>query len=436
MTLPAPPPEERELLGLLLRDARNVELVAPRIAATDFAGLREQALYRGCLKVLENGDPLAPRAILAACPKGYGVSLDYLADLLMNAPIGGALDWYTDRVIEAACRRRLGDVGARLRELSANHEVPLGELRDRGETLLHEAMAVEEASEPGPVWKELLAQAETVDQRKGRKDRTIPTGLPWLDRMTGGWKRGQFVIIGACTSVGKTVLGFQLARHAAKQSKKARYVLLEMKAEQMRDRLLSAEAQVDLNKLESGELSATEWERIATTIGEMQGHQPHLVIDDRVPVTLALIRDRCRKAKRTDGLDLVVVDYIGQVSEGRTGMSRYEHISAVARGLKQLAMELDITVIGLSQLNRQVGDQRPGLHNLRESGDLEHEADVVLLLHRSEPAQSNGNVPPGYIQPEYLELGVAKQRQGPRGWKKMRFVGEHVTVREIVVPIP
>ena len=432
--LPAVPPEERELLGLLIRDTRNVELVAPRITPADFAGLREQAVYRGCLKVLENGDPLAPRAILAACAKGYGVSLDYLADLLLGAPMGGALDWYTDRVIEAACRRRLGEVGTQLRELSANESVSLADLQNRSETLIRQAMTVEDGSEPRPVWRDLQTQADLVEQRRGRKDRAIPTGIPWLERMTGGWKRGQFVIIGASTSVGKTVLGFQLARHAAKQGKKVRYVLLEMTAEQMRDRLLSAEARVDLRRLESGELSDADWERLAKSIGELQVYQPHLVIDDRVPVTLQTIRDRCRKAKRTEGLDLVVVDYIGQVSEGHANVKRFDHVSAVARGLKQLAMELGVAVIGLSQLNREGADVRPSLRNLRESGELEQEADVVLLLYRPEAPQSNGNVPPGYTAPEYLELGVAKQRQGPRGWTKLRFIGEHVTVREDTLP--
>jgi replicative DNA helicase len=414
----APAREERELVGVLVRTARAVELVMPRLRPDHFAGELERLVYSACCRVIEAGDPFGASAVLRAA--GGRVPPDYLVELMADSPPAETVDWYLERVLEAAARRRLQEALDAARVAAADPAVPVEEARRLAEAAVRGAEATVHIDEPRPYWEDLGDHLVALEKRRAGDRWVVSTGLPWIERMTGGWRRGQLVVVGGQSSAGKSLLGLQFARWASDHGRKVLYVLLEMTAEQLRDRLIAAKAQVDIRRLEDGRFTAEEWDRILTAVGRATEGRPHLVIDERCPTTLAAIQERCRRAARRDGVDMVVVDYVGQVAQSRASQTRYEHVSEIARGLKALALELRAPVVALSQLNR-LTTGRPTLENLRESGELGNNADIVLLIHR--PTNGGG-------ASDEIELGLVKHRNGPRGWAKFRLVGAEMTVRE------
>jgi len=255
----------------------------------------------------------------------------------------------------------------------------------------------------------------------------IPTGVATFDRMTLGLQRGQLVVLAARPSVGKTAFALNLATHAATRHEKVvAFFSLEMPSEQLSLRMLASEAKLDWRRISQGQFSRNDWDKIM-----VQGDRlcsSRIWLDDNFVLTPIDLRAKCRKIRREGGLDLVVVDYL-QLMHAPGFQSREQEIASISRGLKGLAKELEVPVLALSQLNRSVEKRKgdpPMLSDLRESGAIEQDADVVLFLHRLDDEEKDG--PPSEVQE--VELHIAKQRQGPVGKVPLVFFKTHTYFAE------
>ncbi len=259
----------------------------------------------------------------------------------------------------------------------------------------------------------------------------VPSGFRKLDDMTGGWQRSDLIIVAARPSMGKTAFALALARNAAFHRELPTGVAifsLEMSAQQLAQRLLTSEARVDAQAARTGRLSDSDWPRLAKAAGRLA--DAPIFIDDTPGLSILELRAKCRRLKAEHGIGLVIVDYL-QLMHG-TGMSRSsnreQEIAQISRSLKSLAKELDVPVIALSQLSRAVetrgGDKRPQLSDLRESGSIEQDADVVAFIYRAErygiTVDENGNSTEGLG-----EIIIGKQRNGPIGTVTLAFVHQH-----------
>jgi replicative DNA helicase len=270
--------------------------------------------------------------------------------------------------------------------------------------------------------KRSLKKIETAASRREMVT-GIPSGYTRLDELTSGLQHSDLIIIAARPSMGKTALSLNIATHAAVAAKKTVGVFsLEMSSDQLLLRILCSEARIDAHKLRTGFLNKDEWGKIARTLGELT--QAKIFIDDSVGLSLLEMRAKARRLKAEHGLDLLVVDYLQLMSGGKARFeSRQQEISSISRGLKGLAKELEIPLVALSQLSRapetRTGDHRPQLSDLRESGSIEQDADLVLFIFREEvykPSEENQGI---------AELIIGKQRNGPIGSLKLAFLREY-----------
>jgi len=270
--------------------------------------------------------------------------------------------------------------------------------------------------------KTSLKKIETAASRREMVT-GVATGYTRLDELTSGLQHSDLIIVAARPSMGKTALSLNIATHAAVVAKKTVGVFsLEMSSDQLLLRILCSEARIDAHRLRTGFLNKDEWGKIARTLGQLT--QAKIFIDDSVGLSLLEMRAKARRLKAEHGLDLLVVDYLQLMSGGKARFeSRQQEISSISRGLKALAKELEIPLVALSQLSRapetRTGDHRPQLSDLRESGSIEQDADLVLFIFREEvyrPSEENQGI---------AELIIGKQRNGPIGSFKLAFLREY-----------
>jgi replicative DNA helicase len=244
----------------------------------------------------------------------------------------------------------------------------------------------------------------------------VPTGFADLDKLTGGLQKSDLIIIGARPSIGKTAFALGIAYGAGVlHAKTVGIFSLEMSAEQLVQRLLSTETGVDSHRLRLGQIDDHEWDRISRAFGRLAEAQ--IYIDDSAGLSIMELRSKCRRLQAERGLDLLVIDYL-QLMSGRRSENRVQEISEISRGLKSIARELNIPVIALSQLSRQIesrSDHHPLLSDLRESGSIEQDADIVMFIYRDEVYDPNSE------QKGIAEISIAKHRNGPVGTVNLRF---------------
>ena len=259
-------------------------------------------------------------------------------------------------------------------------------------------------------------QIEYLQQHRGDVV-GVPTGFADLDQLTGGMQRSDLIILAARPSMGKSALALGLAYGAAVQHGKTVGIFtLEMSAEQLVQRLLSTETGVDSHRLRLGQIDDSEWERISRALGRLS--EANIFIDDSANVALMDVRSKARRLQAEHGVDMIIIDYLQLMSSNRRSDNRVQEISEISRGLKGLARELNVPVIALSQLSRAVetrSDHRPMLSDLRESGSIEQDADIVMFIYRDDKYDENSE------KKGIAELIVAKHRNGPVGSVNLRF---------------
>ena len=338
--------------------------------------------------------------------------LGFLTAINQSVPTAANARHYVDIVLEKSRRRQIIDAGTAIVNAAYDESIEIEDVLDQSENTIL-AVTNKEWGKQGSSMTDILlntfSRIDALCKNKGGIT-GIPTGFVDFDRLTAGLHPSDFIIIAARPSMGKTAFALNIAAHVAlHQDKHVALFSLEMSDEQITERILSAEGAVDSQKLRVGELNKDDWNRMLCT-AEMLGGE-NLQVDDTPEITAAALRQKARKIKSQHGLDLIIIDYL-QLMEGSKGKTenRQQEIAEISRSLKALARELNVPVIALSQLSRAVEtrqDKRPMLSDLRESGSLEQDADIVAFLYRDDyynPDSQNKNI---------TDLIIAKHRNGP-----------------------
>jgi replicative DNA helicase len=319
--------------------------------------------------------------------------------------------------------RRLVDAGTRIANMGYASEGEVTDLVNSAQTEIYQVAGGVEAEDYVQLTAAVTVAVDEIEAARSQDGQMVgvPTGFQELDSLTNGLHKGQLVLIAARPALGKSTLALDLARSAAIKNKLPTIVFsLEMGRGEIAMRLLAAETSIPLQKMRKGQIEAKDWTTIAATRGRIESAP--LYIDDSPNMTLVEIRAKCRRLKQRIGLQLIVIDYLQLMTSGKRVESRQQEVSEFSRALKLLAKELQVPVVALSQLNRgpeQRADRKPQLSDLRESGSLEQDADLVILLHR-ESAYERDNPRAGEA-----DLIVAKHRNGPTGTVVVGFQGHY-----------
>ena len=398
---------EQSVIGsVLLTNGRALENLT--LSPKDFDDLQHERIYQTMLEMKSNRQPIDVITVGAALPK----LASYLHDIITATPTPASVGFYANKVIEEATRRRLAIAGTMIHS-KAQHE-DLATVFDTAKKEIDDLIDRNQAVKPTYVADELLPYMDELD-----KPKTYPVS-PWpsLNEIIAGFRPGALYIIGARPGVGKTIVGLQIAWELSKTGPVS-FHSLEMGRNELYNRIIASEAQVYIGNIEKGTLKEHDWLKIANVRQKIQSHQ--LAIHDKSGQNLLQIRALANSVKGTGDLKAIVVDYLGLIQDTEKSRKRYEMITDISIGLKNLARDLNVPVIALAQLNRgpeQRKDAEPDLADLRDSGGIEQDADAVILLHRVSIAEDQYD-----WQKSWMVMKVAKNRHGALGQVGLKFEG-------------
>lgn len=419
---PYAPESEISVLGAMLIDNNAVPKVIEMLDESMFYREPHRRIFRAMLRMFQRGMVIDPASLADALRDSGELDevggLGYVAEILDAVPTAANVEYYCQTVRDRATRRRLIDVcGDAIRQAHQPGDIDTDEMLESVQSRLFEVGS--SATDGNLEWikKSLYATFERIEelQASGGGITGVPTGLADLDEMTGGFQKSDLIIVAARPSMGKTALVTGIMLHAAITAKvPVAMFSLEMSRQQLNQRMLCYEGMVDLGRLLKGRLTDDDYVRLTQAAGHL--NTAPIFVDDRGGVGVNYIRARARRAKSEQpDLGLIIVDYI-QLCNG-TGENENVRVGSVSKGLKNLAKELDVPVVALSQLSRaptQRADHRPQLSDLRDSGSIEQDADVVMFLHRPEYYLSPKKAQEDGVQGK-AELIIGKQRNGPTG---------------------
>ena len=415
---------EQAVLGAILLSPDILPAIAERLRPEDFYRNAHRLIFSAALDVAESREPvdlvtLTGRLQLDGKLEGSG-GIEYIVALSRSVPTAANVDYHAQIVADRALLRRLIGVSTEIAATGYEGAQDVGELLDSAERRILELSQSRAVRGFVPVREVLMTAYERVEFLYHNKGSLtgISSGYAELDRMTFGFQKSDLIIIAARPSVGKTAFALNIAQNVAVRGKQTCAIFsLEMSKEQLVQRMICAEANLDAQVLRTGQLTDQDWSKL--TMGMESLSEAPLFIDDSPGITITEMRARLRKLQLEQGLGLVVVDYL-QLIHGRSRTdNRQQEISEISRNLKALARELDVPVIALSQLSRSVEqrqDKRPMLSDIRESGSIEQDADVVAFLYRDDyydPESERKNI---------VEVIIGKQRNGPTGKIELVFL--------------
>ena len=346
-------------------------------------------------------------------------SVEFIKDILDAVPTSAKVKSYAEIVREKSVLRRLIKVTEQINTSCYLQQDKLDNILEETEREIFNVVRSGNTRDFVPirdVVMEVLKKIEEASNTKGHMT-GVSTGFADLDRMTNGLQKSDFVLVAARPSMGKTAFALSLIRHAAlKRGLPIAMFSLEMSNEQIVNRLLAMESRVDAQNIRRGELEESQWEALMT--GSEQIGRSKIIIDDTPGISVTELRSKCRKYKLEHDIQMVVIDYIQLMSSGKSTDSRQQEVSDISRSLKQIARELQVPVVVLSQLNRAVdnrSDHRPMLSDIRESGAIEQDSDVIMFLYRDDYYN------PDTEEKNIAEVIIAKQRNGPVGTVKLAW---------------
>jgi replicative DNA helicase len=425
---------EQSVLGGLLLDNGAADRIADFLSGDHFYSDAHRLLYNAIMQLIGDNKPADVVTVAEALGSinklDYVGGMSYLAALVENVPTAANIRRYAEIVHERAILRRLAAAGGEIAE-SAFH--PLGrsvrEILDQAETKVfeiaeHGARGQQGFQDIRPLLTQVVERIEFLYNRDNPSDVTgIATGFTDLDRMTSGLQEGDLIVIAGRPSMGKTSLALNIAEHIALVLKMPVAIFsMEMGATQLAMRLMGSVGRLDQQKIRTGRLTNDDWERLSGALGKLNDAPIHI---DETPAMNALeVRARSRRLARQYGgkLGAIVVDYLQLMQAVSDGENRATEISEISRSMKALAKELKVPVLALSQLNRsleQRPNKRPVMSDLRESGAIEQDADVILFIYREEVYN------PDTQEKGMAEIIVGKQRNGPIGMVRLAFLGEN-----------
>lgn len=421
---------EQAVLGGLMLDNKAWDQIADKITEKHFYRRDHQLIFRAMCKLMEENQPLDVITVSEALSKlevqhDSGNHLAYLGELAKNTPSAANIGAYADIVYERAVLRELISVGTQISESALDPQGRASvEILDDAEKRVFE-IAERGARGSGPEGvKSIVARAiDSIEKRF--HDNTVVTGIATgfsdLDRLTTGLQPGDLVVVAGRPSMGKTVLGMNIAEHAAIRSHKASLVFsMEMPGESLVMRMLSSLGRIDQTRLRTGKLIEEDWTRLTSAVSLLSNAK--LYIDETPALSPMELRARARRVAREGDLGLIVVDYLQLMRGQSNSENRTAEISEISRALKTLAKELHVPIIALSQLNRsleQRPNKRPVMSDIRESGAIEQDADLIIFIYRDEVYHEDSP------DKGTAEIIIGKQRNGPIGTVRLTFLGQY-----------
>jgi replicative DNA helicase len=420
---------EQSVLGGMLLSKDAIADVVEILKGHDFYKPAHETIYQAILDVYAKGEPADPITIAAELTKRGEINkvggAAYLHTLVQTVPTAANAEYYAEIVHERAVLRRLVEAGTRITQMGYAADDDVDEIVNRAQAEIY-AVTEQRTSEDylplGDIMEGALDEIEAIGSRSGEMT-GVPTGFTDFDALTNGLHPGQMIVIAARPAMGKSTLALDFARAAAiKHNLPSVIFSLEMGRNEIAMRLLSAEARVALHHMRSGTMTDEDWTRLARRMPDVSAAP--LYIDDSPNLSMMEIRAKCRRLKQRNDLRLVVIDYLQLMQSGgsKRAESRQQEVSDMSRNLKLLAKELEIPVIALSQLNRgpeQRTDKKPMVSDLRESGSIEQDADMVILLHREDAYEKESP------RAGEADLIVAKHRNGPTATITVAFQGHY-----------
>ncbi len=408
---------EQSVIGSMIMDREAIVIASEIITGEDFYNKQYGTLFETMVELHDEGRPvdlvtLQDRLKEKDVPPEVS-SLEFVRDLITAVPTSANIKYYAGIVAEKSVLRKLIRLNEEIANTCYAGKESLEVILEDAEKRIFEVVQKRNSGEFVPIRQIVMNAMDAIERASRNKGAVtgIPTGFVDLDYRTAGMQPSDLVLIAARPSMGKTAFVLNIAEHVAFKQKKAVAIFsLEMSKEQLVNRLFSLESKVDSQHIRTGQLSDQEWEKLIESAGVIG--KSNLIIDDTPGISISELRSKCRKYKLEHNLSMIIIDYLQLMSgSGRTD-SRQQEISDISRSLKALARELHVPVLALSQLSRAVEqrpDHRPMLSDLRESGAIEQDADVVMFIYRDDYYNHDTE------RKDIAEIIIAKQRNGPIG---------------------
>ena len=418
---------EQSVLGAMMISKDAIADVAEVLRGADFYRPSHETIHDAIIDLYGRGEPADMVTVANELQRRGELQrvggAPYLHTITSSVPIAANASYYAGIVREKAILRRLVDAGTRIVQFGYAGEGDVDDLVDQAQAEVYQVTDKRNSEDYAPlseIMDGVLDEIEAIGNREAGLY-GVPTGFADLDDLTNGLHAGQMIIVAARPAVGKSTVALDLCRAASIHNNLTSvFFSLEMTKSEITMRLLSAEAKVPLNHIRNGQLSEDDWTKLARKMGEVSSAP--VFIDDSPNMTMMEIRAKARRLKQRHDLRLVVIDYMQLMTSGKKVESRQLEVSEFSRQIKLLAKELEVPIIAISQLNRgpeQRSDKRPMLSDLRESGSLEQDADMVILLHREDLYEREST------RPGEADLIVAKHRNGPTRDITVAFQGHY-----------
>jgi replicative DNA helicase len=419
---------EQSVLGSMLLSKDAIADVVETITGVDFYRPAHEAVFEAVLELYARGEPADAITVGNELERtgalGRVGGKPYLHTLIETVPTPAHAAEYAGIVRESAVLRRLVEAGTRITQLAYAGAGEVDDIVDRAQAEVYQVTERRRGEDYLPLSEILDSTYDEIEAIHGHGGRMVgvPTGFADFDELTNGLHPGQLIVLAARPAMGKSTMGLDFARSAAIHHAQTTAIFsLEMSRNEIAMRLLSAEAGIPLNAIRQGKMTEEHWAKLSSNMGSLA--QAPLFIDDSPNMSMPEIRSKCRRLKQRSDLKLVVLDYLQLMSSGKRVESRQVEVSEFSRSLKLLAKELEVPVVAISQLNRgpeQRTDRRPMLSDLRESGSIEQDADMVVLLHRDDYYTKDASERPGEA-----DIMVAKHRNGPTRDIPVAFQGHY-----------
>ncbi|WP_206056496.1 replicative DNA helicase [Nocardioides sp. GY 10113] len=405
---------EQSVLGAMLISKDAIADVVEVLRGVDYYRPAHEAIHEAILDLYGRGEPADMVTVAGELQRRGELQkiggAPYLHTLAANVPIAANAGFYAQIVREKAILRRLVDAGTKVVQISYAGEGDVESIVNQAQAEIYSVTDRRKAEDFVPLSDIMDSVLDEIEAIENRVDGMygVPTGFAELNDLTNGFHGGQMIIVAARPAVGKSTLALDFCRAASIGANMASvFFSLEMSRTEITMRLLSAEARIPLNHIRNGKMTTEEWERLARHVSKVSASP--MFIDDSPGMTLTEIRAKARRLKQKHDLKLIVLDYLQLLTSGKKVESRQVEVSEFSRQIKLLAKELDVPIIALSQLNRgseQRADKRPMTSDLRESGSIEQDADMVILLHRDDVYEKEST------RPGEADLIIAKHRNG------------------------
>ena len=418
---------EKSVLGAVMLNKDVLSEVLEEVTADDFYNESHREIFRAIWELYKENTAVDMLTVCEELKKRKALDMAggraYIATLTAEVPSTANAVEYAKIVAEKATLRQMIKTSEDITEKGYDAKMDAGEILDYAESGIFKIAQKRQKNDYAKIQDVLLTNIKIIDQAAQNKDKIvgIPTGFKDIDEKTSGLQRSDLIIVAARPAMGKTAFALNIAQQSAVKAGSSVIIFsLEMSKEQLGQRLLAMQARVEMQKLKQGDLDRKDWDRITMALDELNNTK--IVIDDTPGISIMEMRNKCRRLKAEQGLDLVVIDYLQLMSLQSKTDNRQQEISAISRNLKLLAREMDCPVIVLSQLSRapeQRQDHRPILSDLRESGSIEQDADIVICLYRDDYYNEYTE------KPGVCEVNIAKHRSGPTDKVELTWVSRY-----------